>query len=260
MVFHGRESKPRAGAGFTLIEMIGVMAVIAILASAIAPSVVDLAVKAKAEKETISLNSLAESLRQSVLQTKSIPLAATSSWVNAIALENNLPSSKIEFNHASFRRGYYIDPHFLTSPASSFSGYPSQGLTTAPISPRIMLVSNLSAHVPSAPTTAAEFSAIWDQTASTSLVESQSIKVVRLNLRSTFHRIIFNNDSVEQASYAFEGNSKQALAAGVTERYVLDSTKVRLYTHSYPNGALDFVSLVNSDESFRYDGSAWSQP
>lgn len=260
MVFHGRESTPRAGAGFTLIEMIGVMAVIAILASAIAPSVVDMAVNAKAEKEAISLKTLTDNLHQSILQTKSIPLAATSSWVNAIAEENNLPSSKIQLNEANFRRGYYIDPTFLNVSPSTFSGYPSQGLSTAPNSPRIMLVSNLSAHVPSAPTTAAAFNAIWDQTASASLLESQSIKVVRLNLCSTFHRIIFNNDAASQASYMFESNSQQALAAGVTERYVLDSTKISLYTHSYPSGALDFVSLANSDVSFRYDGSSWSQP
>lgn len=260
MVFHGRKSTPRVGAGFTLIEMIGVMAVIAILASAIAPSIVDMAVKAKAEKEAISLKSLGDSLHQSILQTKSIPLAATANWVNAIAQENNLPSSKIEFNHANFRRGYYIDPNFLTASASSFSGYPAQGLSTAPVSPRIMLVSNLNANAPSAPTTSAAFSAIWDQTASASLLESQSIKIVRLNLRSIFHRIIFNNDSATQSSYAFESNSQQALAAGITERHVLDSTKISLYTHPYPVGALDLVALTNSDDSFRYDGSAWSQP
>lgn len=260
MVFHGRESTPCAGAGFTLIEMIGVMAVIAILASAIAPSVVDMAVKAKAEKEAISLKTLSESLHQSILQTKSIPLAATSSWVSAIAQQNNLPTSKIEFNHANFRRGYYIDPRFLTASDSTFSGYPSQGLTVSPVSPRIMLVSNLTANAPSAPTTAAAFEAIWNQSASASIVESQSIKVVRLNLRSTFHRIIFNNDAALQASYVFESNSKQALVAGLTERYVLDSTKISLYTDSYPAGLLDLVSLAKSDVSFRYDGSAWSQP
>src|SRR3989442_1572019 len=58
---------------FTLIEMIGVLAVVAILALALATVTIKYLDRIAAEKETAQLKSLAEGFRQGVIKTKTIP-------------------------------------------------------------------------------------------------------------------------------------------------------------------------------------------
>src|SRR6266571_45616 len=68
---------------FTLIEMIGVLAVAAILALALASVTIRYLDRIAAEKETAQLKSLAEGFRQGVIKTKTIP--NQNGWYSIIA-------------------------------------------------------------------------------------------------------------------------------------------------------------------------------
>jgi prepilin-type N-terminal cleavage/methylation domain-containing protein len=252
---------------FTLLEMIAVMAIIAILAGALAPSVFDAINRAHAETEEANLEALAESLRRYVLEQKQIPNATTSNWVNAISTVSHFSLNDIEYNAKDFRRRLVFDPQFLTSPDNNFGGFSqNQGLTNAPVSPRAMLISNLTANAASVTNDSTIFNNIWNQTNSPAVVEGPNIKIQRINFADLFYRVILTNQHTNQAYYQLESGTNTAVPAasggsdGSISRYVLKTTRLSLYSDPYPSGNLEQVHIIHSDWSSRYqtDGSNWS--
>src|SRR5262245_44622147 len=82
--------------GFTLIEIIGVTAVIAALAALIAPSIIRRVDRAAWTRETADLNSIADAYTQSILRTKTIP--SFTNLASAVASEMSLPVSAVTTN------------------------------------------------------------------------------------------------------------------------------------------------------------------
>src|SRR6185369_9462162 len=103
---YGRRDASRYN-GFTLMEMIGVLAVIAILVAVIAPSVIRRMDRAAWTRETLDLNSIADSLTQSIVRTKIVP---GTNMPTAIAAQMSLPVSAITTNSRRFARAFLIDP------------------------------------------------------------------------------------------------------------------------------------------------------
>ena len=112
--------------GFTIIELIGVLAVMAILAGMILPNVIQQINRAVEESEEMGLASLAKGLEAAVLRYRLIPgngtdyynvttatLAAngTVDWAEMIAEQVSVPSSHIitEQERGCTRR-YWFDP------------------------------------------------------------------------------------------------------------------------------------------------------
>lgn len=252
--------------GFTLVELIGVMSIIAILASVIAPSIFKDIKRARQDKESITLEGIAEYLSDYITDNKRIPSRTVADWTGAIAAQGTLPSSKIELNEQGFRRGYYVDPLFFTTSATAFPGYTqTTGLVSQPVSPRIMLVSSLAANAPTAPTTAAAFNAIWDQSASASLVEGPEVKIERINLKSIFHRVILTNSHTQQPGFRLEAGTKSGLqpAAGGADseitRWVIDKTRMDLLGDPFLSASVSKVVLIDTATSYSYrtDGATW---
>jgi len=245
--------------GFSLIEMIGVLAVMAILAAVIAPPVIQEINRAKADSETQNLVSMSKELEEYIRAKKIIPSAA--GWVKAVASESTVQESKIKSNNSGFTRGYYVDPHFFTGTNKTFSAYvQNAGLTTAPVSPRIMIVSSLTANAPAPPTTFSVFDATWNQTAGKLVTESANVKIQRIHLGFLFHRVLLTNQSATLTpSYRIEAGTKTSVPAGSPgqlTRYVLDGSKLSLFLDT---GSLNYALLVREDESLLYgtDGSKW---
>lgn len=255
--------------GFTLIEMIGVLAIIAILSAGIAPSIIKQVIRAKADQETANLETLSRDLVRYIKDNKIIPSNSGTNWATAIAQISNLPVNDIVRNKNGYTRRYYVDPMFMTnSNVSGFSYTQGTGLTSRPFSPRIMLVSNMNANAPAQPSTNAAFSAIWDQTAGATVVESESIRIERINLQSLFNRILLSNqDTGNQPSFNLESGSNLAIALapsattdGETTRYVINSTRVNLNAAPFPATVKERSFVVNSDKSYRYqfDGTNYN--
>src|SRR5437867_1665266 len=72
-VFHSIDENRLQLLAFSLIEMIGVMAVVSILALALAPVFIKQLDRIAGDKETAQLKAFAEAFRQGVLKTKTIP-------------------------------------------------------------------------------------------------------------------------------------------------------------------------------------------
>src|SRR6266516_2426463 len=93
---------------FSLIEMIGVLAVVAILVLALATVTIRYLDRMAAEKETAQLKSLAEGFRQGVITTKTIP--NQTGWYSMIATNLGLQTNQVTLNDRRLARVFLIDP------------------------------------------------------------------------------------------------------------------------------------------------------
>ena len=252
--------------GFTIMELIGAMAIIAILAAVLAPSVTDGIDRAYAAQEEANVRTLVEALEQHVLQNQSIPRQTVAEWSAVVAGYADLAREDVEFNPRGYRRQLYVDPQFFTSSEAVFPGYnQTAGLSSRPFSPRLMIVSDLNRNAPNPPRTAAEFAAIWDQTNTAAVVEGTKVKVERLNLAGHFHRLLLINSHSQQPSYALENASSvpvPAASGGVDAtltRFVLKSSRVSVFFSPYPTGSANTSTLITADMALHYttDGSNW---
>ena len=251
--------------GFTLIEMIGVLAIISTLAAVLVPNVVRTVDEAVMEAEGQDLTVLADALATYAGTNKAIPNAA--GWVTALSGVTSMSSNKINLNERGFRRGYYVDPRFFTTAATAFAGYTqTSGRTSAPVSPRIMIVSDLTRNAPAAPTTAAAFNAIWDQTAAATVKEGTRVRVQRVHAGSWFLPVLLTNQFTSAVGYNVEAGGAISLpavsaggGAGVT-RYLLKGSKVRLRKPPFPTGAVERAVLVTASRELSYVSSGGASP
>ena len=259
-----RMSRHRA-CGFTLIEMIGVLAIISTLAAVLVPNVVKSVDEAVMNAEGQDLTVLASALDTYTSSQKRIPNAA--GWVAALGGVTSMSSNKISLNERGFARGYYVDPRFFTATATAFGGYTqTNGRTAAPFSPRVMLVSDLTRNAPAAPTTAAAFNAIWNQSASATVVEGARVRVQRIHLGSWFLPVLLTNQFTTAVGYRIDAGGAVSLPAaaagggtGVT-RHLLKGSKVSLQKPPFPSGALERAVLVTSARELSYVSSGGATP
>lgn len=253
--------------GFSLMELIGVMAVIAILAGTLAPGIADNLNRAYSDAERVNMETLAESLQRYVMEQKQIPNANVNNWRPAIASVTAFAESEIEFNDKGYRRRLVFDPRFLTNAVANFGGLTqNQGLAAAPFSPRAMLISDLNQNVPAVANNVATFDAIWNQTGTPTIVESNDVIIERMHFGEMFHRVVLSNQNTAQPYYRIENGGTFTIPAavggvdGVLTRFVIRNSQVSLFSDPFPTGALEQVFIVRSDHSNRYqtDGVNWN--
>jgi prepilin-type N-terminal cleavage/methylation domain-containing protein len=100
-------SLPRQ-AGFSLIELIGVMAIIAILAAIVAPMSVRGIERVAIRAESVTLNRLGEFTKLHVKRTGVLPTAAT--WRANLIDYTDLTAAGLEFNSRNVARVYLVEP------------------------------------------------------------------------------------------------------------------------------------------------------
>lgn len=267
--------------GFSLIEMIGVIAIMAIAAAVITPNLARRISRANGEKEDQALAVLAESLIRSVRTTQTIP--GVSSWTTNIAAQTGLSANDVRYVNPSDTanaRVFLIHPSFSPTNASGADPLWTQGNTGAATvtNAKVLILSShktglalpVSSGRASSP---AAFDAIWDWSfnATTKAPPSgwagdwtdngEYLHVQRVNLASLFQLATFNNQHhpTNYPYYQFGSASASSMSStNVLSAYYLEGSLLRLY---FTNGTtLQMTHTLANGVNFVYESSRWRIP
>jgi type II secretory pathway pseudopilin PulG len=255
-------------AAFTVVEFVGVMAILAVIAATIAPIAVRQTDKSALSKEVATSSTISNALALQIIRNKTIPDETT--WTNAAATWAMRAASQISVNDRGFARAFLIDPSgwFTNYPAGSYYSQNSSGTSPRPVNARVMVVSTIARDLPvsSGRPTSASFSDIWNtpplQKPSTWTSwngSGEDLTIQRFNIDSLFHRLILaNRDNSTQPAFSIDSTS--ALSTNAVshngpglDSYYLDGTVVSLWVGS----TLTNSFVLNSDISFTFDEGMW---
>lgn len=257
-----RLTSPARRAAFTPIELIGVLAVIVILAALAAPGVIRQMDEAARAKEVSDLNAISNAIVLQVLTNKSIPSLAN--LPQSAAAWARVPLNEVTNNRRRYGRTFLLD-------ASGFFGTYGNGYTqtwagaaSPPTNARIIVLGTIATRLPVA---SGAFNPIWDTPADTVPStwtpatwpgKGEDLLIQRIDLAPLFHRLVLvNRDPSKAGQYSIEPDmSVTNLPAGMTRSsYFLDGTDVTLM---YPSGEPQERILLTRDKSYAFDGSRWT--
>lgn len=274
----------REGGAFSLVELVGVLAVIAVLALLLAPVLVRQIDRIAAEQEGAALKSFAGALQQSAMRRRALPAAAT--WAATIAGELGVDVANVATNARRQPRFFLIDPALRVGNNGSTLPYAQSdwatgsmttnnaGAIAPPLSPRVIILSSvgraLPAGVVSGVPVAADFNGIWDadeRTVPAAPVfagwtgQGDDIQIQRLNLAPLFvHLVLTSNNSSTNNSqsghFAIDSTSSpmDVPSPGVgRDGYFIRNSLLYLYVGTN----VDSQQILNRDTSFVYDLNVW---
>jgi len=252
---------------FTLIELIGVLAIMAILAGVIAPNALRALDRAAVNTEFTSLGNLGDELKLYLRDQGVAPTSAN--WTTTLASYADLSPANLATNKKGVARLYLTDS--ATNPTQ-----------------RVLILSSMrqGLALPAAANiaTAAAFQQIW-QTADGSIPPASSwngwnawstvansgnyLVIERVNLISVYDTdlesltLTLNNRGGASASYNLvlaNGTSQAAVNVAVGATVILTETpRIRLNLYRGPGGAtLDYSYVVSTTgKTFDFNGTDW---
>lgn len=276
----------RRAAAFSLIEMIGVIALIAIAAAIIMPNLANRISRANGEKEDAMLAMLAEGLQRYVRTFQALP--GQFSWTTNIAAATGLSVNEVARVNpgvAGNARVYLIHPSFTPSTASGLGfadplwTQTSSGAASV-TNARVLIISShksaLTLPVTSGKATSvSEFNNIWDWNPDLATESPPSgwpsawngngeyLHVQRINLAPMFERVTFSNGHFPTVYPSAQFNSAAATvlnSAAAIDAFYLQGTYLKLFKDSGAGGALDLSHTIQTAMNFLYESNRWRIP
>src|SRR6266567_4153921 len=150
---------------FSLIELIGVLAVIAILATALVPALIRQMDRIAGEQESAALKSFSDALQSSIMRlTPAHPtsryIPSDTDWASTVATELGVDIASVTNSPRRQPRFFLIDPALRIGNNSSGLPYNqtnwvagsvdtnTAGVVVAPLSPRLMILSSIGRALP----------------------------------------------------------------------------------------------------------------
>jgi prepilin-type N-terminal cleavage/methylation domain-containing protein len=274
----------RQKSGFSLIEMIVVLAIIAAILTTLAISFAKRMDRLASEQETANLKKMGAAFKRSVEANRYIPSAGT--WVDTLATQLGWQTNQVRLNERRIPRVLLIDP--LMQVGVSSVGGPTlpysqpiggsvvtngSGAVIRPPGPRFMIISTISSPLPvglvsgvGATSGANGFSNIWMTAegavpAGWTFGNGSDLKIARIDLSDSFVPItLWNFDSARIPFYAIDGlttNSVAYTAATPPPAYFIRGTELKLYG-STGLGDLQFAEVLFTGHDFAYEYGAWT--
>src|SRR6266567_1277704 len=131
--------RPRA---FSLVELIAVLAAIAILAAALAPALIRHMDRIVGERESAALKSFGDALQQSIRRNRYIP--SHTDWATTVATESGVAVSNVTTNGRKQPRFFLIDPALQIGTSAAGQAYLQTGAGASGVTNAcVMLVSSI---------------------------------------------------------------------------------------------------------------------
>jgi prepilin-type N-terminal cleavage/methylation domain-containing protein len=253
--------------GFTLIELIGVLSIMAITASIMVPPMIQRMDEAARNREASDLRVISEGFLQAVSRTRSVPDEA--GWALMVANELALPVNHVTTTPRGGPRVFLIDPNLeIGSPGGSLPYVQGTNGSVRPLNSRLIILSSLAAPVPvnsGTPASADDFNAIWnapDKTVPATWVwngRGEDLKIQRLNLEQVFHRLALNNvDQGPLLPYASIDNLAPPLLVSTNNpafsSYFIEGTVVGLRG---TNQVVEVREILQRDISYAFELNTW---
>ncbi len=248
MVVTRHASRLTPSAGFTLVEMIGVLAILAILASFITPNVVNQLRSARRDAEDQQLANIAQGIELFLRQNRSFPgtLSALSPDFVATSV------GQLTNNPNEFLRYYFVQPNI--------SGYTNPvGLDPGNLADsRFLLITNLEEDAAPTITTDTEFESWWnvDETG------TPNLKIHRGHVGNLFHLLSLSADGAG-GSYSVDGTSTNSSGGTLAPhiRYHVAGTPIALdEANTFGTAETQFTMVTEAGYQFDPDcpnGSQW---
>ena len=260
--------RARPAAAFTLIEMIGVLAIMAIVASVLVPNALRSMDRAAVRAEAETLAALGEQTKLYLKVNATVPTPAN--WTTALGSLADLAPVDIATNKRAMARTYLLDPAAVPAP-------------------RVMILSSmrvgLALPTAGAITSAAQFQELWqtpDNTvpATTSWggwsawnavsVSGEYLLIERVNLLPIYATellnvtLTLNNRGTGSASYDLvlpSGANQNPVSVAASSSVVLTGlfprTRLNLYSDA-SGGTLNYTYVVAAvGRTFDFDGTNW---
>ena len=247
---------------FTIIEMTGVLTILALLAAAVIPNVLRRIDRAAWQRETSDLSTMANGLVQYVLTEKRIP--ATNQIPAAIATYRNLALNQVTTTPRGFQRAFLVDPNASINGndlRSSPYVQSNSGWTNPPAKARVLMLSTIAQ--PPLSTITDSFTNIWNTPEGGKPAswtgKAEDLRIQRLELGKSFYKLfLLNLDPTNAGSYTFETNAVSSVSpvGGQLTAYVLEGTALSLYKAGTD---LQIRVTIDGDQSFVYLNDTWSR-
>jgi prepilin-type N-terminal cleavage/methylation domain-containing protein len=244
----------RLSHGFSLIEFIGVLAILAILSAVIAPNLIRQIDMAERDAEVEALRTLESGLRQYVRREKSIPDAQA--WANAVASQINRPVAQVRANKRGLARILAYDGQLAANLPFHQS---SRGFPSRPDRLRFMLISHLRRDIEALhpggdldSMGTGTFDAVWNQQGQPeALTEGGDLLIQRIQLSDMFHILTLNNNDGVNAWFEVDGTGRVSIDAGASLHLALmHASQVRLLNAAV--GGVAYTHTMTGDTGFSY--------
>ena len=256
----------RTPKAFTLIEMIGALTLLALVAAVAVPATIRQLDRVASEQELARLQTLGDTLEKSILRTHSI--SANTNWAAGVATEAGMDIGAVTNNLRNHLRVLWVDASgWLSTNLPYTNGY--QGTPALPANARMMLVSSLGKNLPiaSGMPAASDFAALWDVSPGTVPSSGawagwtgapEDVKIHRINLSPLFVKLVLTTYmSATNGQYTIDSSPINSVPyTNGFAAYFLKGTGLRLYCGS-PDSTLNSSQILNEDSSFVYEGGMW---
>lgn len=264
--------KPPAShrSAFTLVEVIGVVAILALLVAVAAPTIIKRLDAAARDAEAENLKVISEAYVRSSLSTRQLPTVALIPQQVAAYLDET--TNKVRVNQRGRNRAVLAHPDLSLNGSGLPYVQTNRGLTNNPSSAnaRLMVISSVG---PSLPTiNSSSFNDIWntpDRTLPATMSSwngrGEDLLVERIELARRFHKVVLLNIEPPNftARYAVDNNAVTNVASQTRLMgYFMEGTTLQFFRSTGTNATdyvLDFPETILSDVSFVYQNGRWGR-
>jgi len=265
-------------AGMNLIALLGIMAVLVILAAVLAPSFIRKLDQIASDAEVASLKALGEALESSILRNRYIP--TFTNWAQVAAAERGVNLSEVTTNLRRQPRVLWVDPALQIGGSTAGQDYlqdvtgsfitDASGRVVPPRNARMILLSSIGTPLPAGvtngvPASTNDFDGVWNAANGTlpagtlwaGWSGARDLRIQRINLAPLFvHVVLTTYASDGEGLFSIDGGAVTNAPATIFGRdaYYIRNSVLRLFTHT---NSLDTVQILTRSVSFVYQNNVW---